>query len=558
MNKIKYNLFQAAYDPNAEKMAKQDQQQGADADIKVTLCERCGFRGTEAQLGLGSYNSNEMKIRNKSLSSIKIPDGVKVTLFEQPSFKGRSIDFFTDNICLLDQDFLDKTSSLKITKYDERLFVSLYPECNFQGSEYQVGIGKYSVDQMGIPKNKLSALRIPPGLKVILYTGTNFNGRNLELNKDISCLINVGFDNQTSSIEVISDKDFGSLEPEPTAAKQFVKGFSYVFFSYVLPVIYLLAATAMGSLAANDAIGRSPGIRLVYFIYGSLFAPFMLIYYIIRAFKGSYPLWYNFLPLTTYVSENSLLRTLLIPFIYKQDANAVYKLKQFDEFAKTYVPDFKPLKLPEVVNVQPIMNEEPSKTTMTKPTSGNNNTGNNTVAKPTSGNNNAGNNTAAKPTSGNNTVAKPTSGNNTAGNNTVGNNTAGNNTAGNNNAGNNTAGNNTVSNNTTGNNTAGNNTAGNNTVSNNTTGNNTAGNNTAGNNTVGNNTTGNNTAGNNTTGNNTTGNNTTGNNTTGNNNTGNNTTGNNTTGNNNTGNNTTGNNTTGNNTTAKAQIIKSN
>jgi hypothetical protein len=82
-------------------MAKQDQQQGADANLKVTLCERCGFRGTEAELGLGSYNSNEMKIRNKSLSSLKIPDGVKVTLFEQPSFKGRSIDFFTDNSCLM-------------------------------------------------------------------------------------------------------------------------------------------------------------------------------------------------------------------------------------------------------------------------------------------------------------------------------------------------------------------------------------------------------------------------------------------------------------------------
>jgi hypothetical protein len=71
MNKIKYNLFQAAYDPNAEKMAKQDQQQGADADLKVTLCERCGFRGSEAQLGLGSYNTNEMKIRNLRDTDIK-------------------------------------------------------------------------------------------------------------------------------------------------------------------------------------------------------------------------------------------------------------------------------------------------------------------------------------------------------------------------------------------------------------------------------------------------------------------------------------------------------
>lgn len=379
MNKIKYNLFQAAYDPNAEKMAKQEQQQGPDAALKVTFYDACNFGGREVELGIGSYNTNEMKLPNKSISSLKISDGVKVTLYDQPNFKGRSIDFFSDVNCLIDQDFNDKTSSFKIAKYDERLYATLYPECNFEGSEFQVGVGKYSVDQMGIGKNKLSSLRIPAGLKVILYSGDKFNGRNLELNKDNSCLINVGFDNQTASIEVISDKDFASLEPEPTAAQEFTKGFTVVFFSYILPIVYFLAATAMGSLAANDAIGRSPGVRLVYFIYGSLFAPFMLIYYIIRAFKGSYPLWYNFLPLTTYVSENSLVRTLLFPFIYKQDANAIYKLKQFDEFAKSYVPDFKPLKLPEVINVQPIMNEKPSNS-INMVSTGNNTVGNNTTA----------------------------------------------------------------------------------------------------------------------------------------------------------------------------------
>jgi hypothetical protein len=347
-----------------------------------------------------------MKIRNKSLSSIKIPDGVKVTLFDQPSFKGRSIDLFTDNSCLISQDFLDRTSSLKITKYDERLFVSLYPECNFEGSEYQVGIGKYTVEQMGIPKNALSSLRVPPGLKVILYAGPSFNGRTYELNKDIACLINVGFDNQTNSIEVISDKEFASLEPEPTAAQEFTKGFSYVFFSYILPIFYMFLATAMGSLAANDAIGRSPGVRFVYFIYGSLFAPFILIYYIIRAFKGSYPLWYNFLPLTTYVSDNSLVRALLIPFTYKLDANAVYRLKQFDEFAKSYVPDFKPIKLPEIVNVQPITNNNvTAETNNTKPT-------NNNAAKPTNNNNVTATTEANNTKPVNNNAAKPTNNNN--------------------------------------------------------------------------------------------------------------------------------------------------
>lgn len=366
-NKIKYKLFQAAYDPSAEKMAKQEQQEGADATLKVILYDACNFGGREVELGLGSYDVNEMKMPNKSLSSLKIPEGVKVTLFDQPAFKGQSIDLFTDNSCLINQDFNDRTSSIKISKYEERLYISLYPECNFEGSEYQIGIGKYTLEQMGIAKNTLSSLRIPSGLKVILYAGAAFNGRTLELNKDISCLINVGFDNQTNSIEVISDKGFVSLEPDPTATQEFTKGFSYVFFSFILPIFILFLATAMGSLAANDAIGRSPGIRFVYFIYGSIFAPFMLIYYIIRAFKGSYPLWYNFLPLTTYESENSLVRALLLPFTYKLDANAVYKLKQFDEFAKSYVSDFKPIKLPDIVNLQPITAQPQLVTTQQKP-----------------------------------------------------------------------------------------------------------------------------------------------------------------------------------------------
>ncbi len=126
---------------------------------------------------------------------------------------------------------------------------------------------------------------------------------------------------------------------KPTPTDQFITGFSTTFNTFILPVIIVFLCSLAGSIAANDAIGRSPGIRLVYFIYGTIpiFSPLVLIYYIFRYFMKTYPVWYNFLPLTTWHPDNSFLSAILKPFIFDEDANTKYMFQQFDKSAVKWI-----------------------------------------------------------------------------------------------------------------------------------------------------------------------------------------------------------------------------
>lgn len=123
---------------------------------------------------------------------------------------------------------------------------------------------------------------------------------------------------------------------------QFITGFTTTFNVFILPVIIVFFCSLAGSIAANDAIGRSPGIRLVYFLYGTIpiFSPLVFIYYLVRYFMKTYPVWYNFLPLTTWQPENNILKILLTPFVYNEDANTKYMYQQFDQSAKKWIDGF--------------------------------------------------------------------------------------------------------------------------------------------------------------------------------------------------------------------------
>jgi ABC-type sugar transport system permease subunit len=132
--------------------------------------------------------------------------------------------------------------------------------------------------------------------------------------------------------------------PAPVAAKAttkelFVGGFLATFFSIIGIVLLFFLCILAGSLAANDAIGRSATIRTLYFIYAALpiFTPFVLVYYIYRYFKGTYPLYYNMLPLTTSPGSSWLVQCLKWAFYYVPDANSAAQELEFIRLGKSLV-----------------------------------------------------------------------------------------------------------------------------------------------------------------------------------------------------------------------------
>jgi hypothetical protein len=79
-----------------------------------------------------------------------------------------------------------------------------YEHCDYQGSVSELGVGDYDVGAMGIGNDIISSVKIPSGLKVILYEHGNFQGKTVELTSDTPCLVNNnGFNDITSGIKVI-------------------------------------------------------------------------------------------------------------------------------------------------------------------------------------------------------------------------------------------------------------------------------------------------------------------------------------------------------------------
>ena len=85
---------------------------------KATFFEHCYYNGRSSSLEVGNYNVDQMVLPNDFISSVRVPSGLKVTLYEHSNFQGRSVDLTRDTECLAGNpyNFNDMTSSIRIQK----------------------------------------------------------------------------------------------------------------------------------------------------------------------------------------------------------------------------------------------------------------------------------------------------------------------------------------------------------------------------------------------------------------------------------------------------------
>ena len=89
------------------------------------------------------------------------------------------------------------------------------------------------------------------------------------------------------------------------------------FFGFLIFAICILG----GSLAANQAIGRAPAYRILYFLYGAIpiFVPFVFLYTLFSRLRyGPIP-YYAILPLTIVPAITRLGRLAMFPFYWIPD-----------------------------------------------------------------------------------------------------------------------------------------------------------------------------------------------------------------------------------------------
>jgi hypothetical protein len=83
---------------------------------QVTMFEDCDFRGNSRVFDVGRYNWNQLVLPNDVVSSLKVPTGYIVKLYDNANFRGESVSITTNTACLINQNFNDRMSSFEVCR----------------------------------------------------------------------------------------------------------------------------------------------------------------------------------------------------------------------------------------------------------------------------------------------------------------------------------------------------------------------------------------------------------------------------------------------------------
>lgn len=162
----------------------------------VTLYEDCNYRGRSFTLEPGNYRLYQMKIGNDQLSGLAIPNRMKVTIYENDNFSGRS-KTFTGDVACLDSLWNDRTSSIVVEadRYypgnNGNNYVVFYNDCNSKGYSRTLTPGRYSGADLGNLKFNISSLAIFGNLQVKAYINNeNLTGYSVVFDQNQTCLAN--------------------------------------------------------------------------------------------------------------------------------------------------------------------------------------------------------------------------------------------------------------------------------------------------------------------------------------------------------------------------------
>ena len=190
------------------------------SEVAVTVYQHCGYEGYRVRLPPGNYSMGDLHargVRNDDLSSIRVPRGYTVTIYEHDGFQGQYRTLTQSDECLINSGFNDKISSISVSQArrpsppaSHSFGVTVYQHCGYEGYGVHLPPGNYSLRDLrarGMRDNDVSSIRVSRGYAVKLFKSDGFQGRYHPLNRSDECLAGSGFDNKISSISVSEDRD---------------------------------------------------------------------------------------------------------------------------------------------------------------------------------------------------------------------------------------------------------------------------------------------------------------------------------------------------------------
>lgn len=163
---------------------------------KVVLYEHADYLGVSVALDLGRHTNEDFSLLTGKLSSVKVPEGYIVTLYENSDFTGNKKILTQDTVFLT--DFNDITSSVVVSE-DK---ITLFKDSRYSGESVKLGVGRYTFqDFANIGDDAVTSIIVPEGLKVTLYENSDFTGiqKVITENTDYN---HADFNDKTSAVEI--------------------------------------------------------------------------------------------------------------------------------------------------------------------------------------------------------------------------------------------------------------------------------------------------------------------------------------------------------------------
>lgn len=163
------------------------------AQNNIAIYDDCNYSGKRAYLVPGNYRLYQMQIGNDKVSSLQVPPGMRVTLYEHDNFEGKWASF-TSNISCLGDDWNDQASSVVVEKintrpdYNPNDYVTFYNDCYSRGYSRSLRPGTYYGSQLANLYQNISSLQISGNLRVRAFTTSdNVSGYSAYIENSQSC-----------------------------------------------------------------------------------------------------------------------------------------------------------------------------------------------------------------------------------------------------------------------------------------------------------------------------------------------------------------------------------
>jgi hypothetical protein len=167
---------------------------------RALICTEKGFLGWNLELPVGRHDLQTLGFGDEKIASLRVPAGLKVTLWEHPGFTGRSRTCYESVASL--GSIHEQTSSIVVEPGDAPADrVTIFMDRAFGGWSKELPEGRYDAADLGIGDDTLSSLRVPPGLRATLHENADFTGRTQIYYSD-SEHVGAAVDNKISSISV--------------------------------------------------------------------------------------------------------------------------------------------------------------------------------------------------------------------------------------------------------------------------------------------------------------------------------------------------------------------